>query len=119
MATVTFKSVRVPRAATSCVTPYEEITPTQYVVHLGSTGCCPTSGSATCLRSRDGFDVEAARNGKKPGSAAIYPAANGKATVRYGERVVTFDVKRGKTMRLTSELADQFGHARRLPLLRG
>ena len=63
----------------------------------------------TGLRARGGYDVDITWKGGKLVSAEIHPSANGKVAVRYGSRVVQIDVKRGKSLRLNAELADQAG----------
>jgi alpha-L-fucosidase 2 len=66
-------------------------------------------GRVQGLRARGGYEVDIAWKDGKLISAAIRPSATGKAVVRYGSRVAQIDVKRGKSLRLNSELTDQSG----------
>ena len=66
-------------------------------------------GRVTGLRARGGYEVDVVWKGGKLAGAEIRATANGKATVRCGSRVVEVEVKRGKPLRLNSELAVETG----------
>jgi len=66
-------------------------------------------GRVTGLQARGGYEVDMVWKGGKLQSAEIRPSATGKAVVRYGSRVAQINVKRGKPLRLNSELTDQAG----------
>jgi alpha-L-fucosidase 2 len=69
-------------------------------------------GSVTGLHARGGYQVDIAWKGGKLKSAELRSSAAGKAVVRYAGRVAEFDVKRGRPLRLNSELSDQAGRKR-------
>jgi alpha-L-fucosidase 2 len=62
-------------------------------------------GSVKGLRARGGYEVDIVWKGGKLTSSEVRPTADGKVAVRYGTTVKQFDVKAGKPLRLTSELA--------------
>jgi alpha-L-fucosidase 2 len=67
-------------------------------------------GSVTGLRARGGFEVDIAWNGGKLKDAVLRPFTNREAVVRYSNRVVELEVKRGQPARLNSELLEITDH---------
>jgi alpha-L-fucosidase 2 len=78
--------------------------------HLGEIHLLPAlpdvwkSGQVTGLRARGGYTVSEKWENGKLTSAVITPDFNGTAKVRYGEKVISLNVRKGETTKVTPGL---------------